>query len=93
MASSVVFSSCLAHGQSEGTGREVLYRRPAEMELLITPIYDLSQTHDIELGLPAASFCPRVVKALVVTVQRVGHDDDIFSPPRLLTIPPRKDGK
>lgn len=74
----------LAAASLTGRAREQGGRRFIGDQLLITPIYDSSQTRGIELGLPAARFCPRVAKpgkALVVKVQRVGHDGGIFSPP------------
>lgn len=61
MASSVacvfgVLAAAQLPGRRRGAVRDVVYRRQAAIELLITPINNLSQPQDIELGLPAACF-------------------------------------
>lgn len=52
------------------------FREDKQIELLITPINNLSQPQDIEWGLPAACFRLRVMepsKALVIKTHRVGY--------------------
>lgn len=94
------FSSCLAYRQ-RGRVRDVVYRRQTERELLITPINNLSQPQDIELGLPAACFRLRAMKpskALVIKTQTwlsqdseagssLFGDNGVFSPPSLHRLP------
>lgn len=56
--------------------RDVVYRGQTQIQLLITPINNLSQPQVIELGLPAACFRLRAMKpskALVIKMHRVGY--------------------
>lgn len=72
----VVLAAAWLTGRQRGTERDVASGRQTQIELLITPINNLSQPQDIELGLPAACFRLRAMKpskALVIKARRVGY--------------------